>query len=87
MNRDKIMTDIESIQTDVDFVGYKGNNEHDLELRERIADYVVKLFAIPVVIKGKADPLICPGCGSRNIDINHNSQSFKCKDCFDGWAD
>lgn len=48
-DREDIMDDLEELQHKTDAMGFVGSNEHDLWLREAIADYVVKLFAIPIV--------------------------------------
>lgn len=40
IDRDQIMDDLENIQLRVDKMGFKGQNEYDLHLREEIADYV-----------------------------------------------
>ena len=41
IDREQIMDYIEGIQNMVDKIGYKGQNEYDLSLREEIADYIV----------------------------------------------
>ena len=30
--------------------------------------------------------LTCPNCKSKNIEINHKAQSFRCINCEEGWA-
>jgi transposase-like protein len=52
---------------------------------EALAQDIVKLFAIPVVV-GRSEQLVCPACKSRNIEIRHKQQSFRCNDCKEGWA-
>ena len=61
MDREKIMDDLEDLQHKTDAMGFVGSNEHDLWLREAIADYVVKLFAIPDV-RQQSEQLSCSGC-------------------------
>ena len=46
---------------------------------------VQKALTIPVVV-GRSEQLVCPHCKRKNIEIQHKSQSFKCKDCKEGWA-
>ena len=60
MNRDKIMTEIEAIQDKVDSMGFKGNNEHDLHLREAIADYIEHINECPICNKPLRN--ICTDC-------------------------
>ncbi|RLD55168.1 MAG: hypothetical protein DRJ01_17035 [Bacteroidetes bacterium] len=40
MDREKIMDDVRDLQEQTDNAGFKGQNEHDLFLRELIADYI-----------------------------------------------
>lgn len=42
MRREQIMNDIETFQAAADAMNFKGENEHDLFLRESIADYIEK---------------------------------------------
>ena len=44
MDREEIMEDLEQLQEKVDKMGFMGSNEHDLFLREEIADYIEKLL-------------------------------------------
>lgn len=44
MKRDKILQDIEGIQNYVDGMGFLGQNEYDLHLREEMADYIISLL-------------------------------------------
>jgi hypothetical protein len=44
MNRDEIVDAIENIQDSVDKMKFLGNNEHNLHLREELADYIHKLI-------------------------------------------
>ena len=41
IDRQQIMDDLEDIQLRVDSIGFKGQNEYDLTLREEVADYIV----------------------------------------------
>lgn len=41
IDREQIMDDLEGIQDMIDKIGFKGQNEYDLTLREEIADYIV----------------------------------------------
>lgn len=43
MERYDIMEHIETLQRKVDAMGFKGQNEYDLHLREEIADWVLSL--------------------------------------------
>lgn len=36
--------------------------------------------------QAESKQLICPECNCTNIEIRHKEQSFKCKDCNEGWA-
>lgn len=44
MNREDIKDLVEKIQDKVDKMGFKGQNEYDLHLREEIADSITNLF-------------------------------------------
>lgn len=41
IDRKQIMDDLEYIQHMIDIIGFKGQNEYNLNLREEIADYIV----------------------------------------------
>ena len=49
------------------------------------AEHQVKNLNIPAVV-GRSEHLICPYCKGKNIEIRHREQSFRCKDCLEGWA-
>lgn len=50
MDKYKIIDDIEEIQHKVDAIGFKGQNEYDLYLREELADYIVKNYVDLAVV-------------------------------------
>ena len=70
LDRSEILENIEDIQTKVDDIGYFGINEHELEVRERIADYIINNFVLFGVVK----PL-----KSKN-SISFGVWKIKCKD-------
>lgn len=37
-------------------------------------------------VVGRSEQLVCPACKSRNIEIRHKQQSFRCRACNEGWA-
>lgn len=37
-------------------------------------------------VVGRSEQLVCPNCKGKNIEIRHREQSFRCKDCKEGWA-
>ena len=41
IDRKQIIDDLEYIQHMIDIIGFKGQNEYNLNLREEIADYIV----------------------------------------------
>jgi len=45
--RSEIIDDIEQIQLSIDSIGFKGQNEYDLHIRENIADYILLQFKSP----------------------------------------
>ena len=47
MDREKITDAIEVIQDKINDIGFKGQNEYDLHLREEIADYIESLLCGP----------------------------------------
>lgn len=51
MNRSELLSEIEALQERIDKMGFKGQNEHDLHLREEIADWIEK--AMYVNVQGK----------------------------------
>lgn len=48
MNRDKILEEIEAIQDNADNVGFKGQNEHDLFIREELTDFFRDFLTIKI---------------------------------------
>jgi len=41
VDKESVMNDIEALQEKVDKMGFKGQNEYDLHLRQEIADYIL----------------------------------------------
>jgi tRNA(Ile2) C34 agmatinyltransferase TiaS len=52
---------------------------------EKIADRIVKLFAIPHVVR-RSDPLFCPNCNSGERINNDGEDGYKCNRCGTRWA-
>lgn len=51
----------------------------------KFIEYADKQLRLGAVV-GRSGQLVCPHCKRKNIEIHHKSQSFKCKDCKEGWA-
>ena len=77
LDRSEILENIEDIQAKVDEIGYFGINEHELEVRERVADYIINNFVLfgVSITEGQS----CK-CGNKTFTHRHTNW-IECTSC------
>lgn len=71
-----------------DFIEAYKNTNYKIHMLARELPNIgelVKNLATPDVV-GQSEQVVCPDCKGRNIEVRHREQSFRCKDCKEGWA-
>lgn len=90
MERSKIIDHLQDLQNKVDGMGFKGQNEYDLQLREEIADWLLSQIATSETNKKQENETVvkvnreCELCCGVVDKYDKFTEEEHCENC--GWS-
>lgn len=82
MNRSELLIELEALQDKVDKMGFKGQNEHDLHLREEIADWILKGSLLDFLLVKYRDEQM----PSWNVPFHYDAEGWAAMKHFNEWV-